>query len=137
MTLEHLLTMSSGYFCDDTNPDAPGNEDTMLDQSDEPDYYRYTLKVPMATAPGEKSVYCSINPNLALGVVGRATGESPLDTFDRLLGAPMKIDRYGWPLDPGTPVWRRWRAVAAARFHEARSAHAQRRNVAGPQTTQP
>ncbi len=100
MTLEHLLTMSSGYFCDDTNPDAPGNEDAMLDQSDEPDYYRYTLKVPMASAPGEKAVYCSINPNLALGVVGRATGESPLDTFDRLLGVPMKIDRYGWSLDP-------------------------------------
>jgi CubicO group peptidase (beta-lactamase class C family) len=100
LTLEHLLTMSSGYFCDDTNPDAPGNEDAMLDQNDEPDYYRYTLKVPMASEPGEKAVYCSINPNLALGVVGRATGESPMDTFDRLLGIPMKITRYGWPLDP-------------------------------------
>jgi CubicO group peptidase (beta-lactamase class C family) len=100
MTLEHLLTMSSGYFCDDTNPDAPGNEDAMLDQSDEPDYYRYTLKVPMATTPGEKAVYCSINPNLALGVVGRAMGKSPLDLFDRLLGGPLRIERYGWPLDP-------------------------------------
>jgi CubicO group peptidase (beta-lactamase class C family) len=99
MTLEHLLTMSSGYFCDDTNPDAPGNEDAMLDQSDETDYYRYTLKVPMESAPGGKAVYCSINPNLALGVVSRATGESPMDTFDRLLGIPMKIHRYGWPLD--------------------------------------
>lgn len=100
MTLEHLLTMSSGYFCDDTNPEAPGNEEAMLDQSDEPDYYRFTLKVPMASEPGEKAVYCSINPNLALGVVGRATGESPMDTFDRLLGIPMKINRYGWSLDP-------------------------------------
>ncbi len=99
MTLEHLLTMSSGYFCDDTNPDAPGNEDTMLDQTDEPDYYRYTLKVPMESAPGEKAVYCSINPNLALGVVSRATGESALDLFDRLLGEPMKIQRYGWLQD--------------------------------------
>ena len=100
MTLEHLLTMSSGYFCDDTNDDAPGNEDKMLDQSDEPDYYRYTLNLPMASTPGEKAVYCSINANLALGVVSRATGESPLDTFDRLIGEPMKIDRYGWGLDP-------------------------------------
>ena len=100
MILESLLTMSSGYFCDDTNPEAPGNEDAMLDQNDEPDYYRYTLKVSMASEPGEKAVYCSINPNLALGVVGRATGESPLDTFDRLLGIPMKITRYGWFLDP-------------------------------------
>ena len=51
----------------------------MLDQSEEPDYYRYTLRVPMASRPGEKAVYCSANPNLALGVMGRATGESPLD----------------------------------------------------------
>jgi len=100
MTLEHLLTMSSGYFCDDQNLDAPGREDTMQDQTDEPDWYRYTLKVPMASAPGEKAVYCSANPNLALGMVARATGESPLYTFDRLLGAPMKIDRFGWPMDP-------------------------------------
>lgn len=100
MTLEHLLNMSSGYFCDDSNPNAPGREDTMLDQTDEPDFYRYTLKVPMASAPGEKAVYCSINANLALGVVGRATGESPMDTFDRLVGAPMSIDAYAWPLDP-------------------------------------
>jgi CubicO group peptidase (beta-lactamase class C family) len=100
MTLEHLLTMSSGYFCDDNNPDAPGNENTMLDESKEPDFYRFTLKVPMATPPGEKAVYCSINPNLALGVVSRATGESPMYTFDRLLAAPLKIHRYGWFLDP-------------------------------------
>ena len=104
MALEHLLTMSSGYFCDDTNPEAPGGEEIMINQEEEPDYYRFTLKVPMASAPGEKAVYCSSNPNLALGVVSRATGESPLATFDRLLGAPMKIHRYGWLGDPaGNP----------------------------------
>lgn len=104
MTLEHLLTMSSGYFCDDTNPEAPGNEENMNEQEDEPDYYRFTLNVPMAWTPGEKAVYCSSNPNLALGIVGRAAGEFPVSTFDRLLGVPMKIDHYGWPLDPaGNP----------------------------------
>jgi CubicO group peptidase (beta-lactamase class C family) len=100
MTLEHLLTMSSGYFCDDTNNDAPGREDTMWDQTDEPDFYRYTLKVPMTTPPGENAVYCSASPNLALGMVGRASGENPMYTFDRLVGGPMKIRRYEWSLDP-------------------------------------
>jgi CubicO group peptidase (beta-lactamase class C family) len=99
MTLEHLLTMSSGHYCDDTDPKAPGREDTMTDDSDEPDYYQYTLRVPMATAPGEKSVYCSGVANLALGMLGRATGESPLYTFDRLVARPLKIDRYAFPLD--------------------------------------
>ena len=104
MTLEHLLTMSSGYFCDDTNPEAPGNENTLLEQTDEVHYYRYTMKVAMATAPGEKAVYCSADPNLALAVVGRALGETPISTFDRLIGAPMKIHHYGWLLDPaGNP----------------------------------
>jgi CubicO group peptidase (beta-lactamase class C family) len=104
MTLEHLLTMSSGFFCDDNNDAAPGNEETMWDQAGEPDFYRYTMKVPMATPPGENSVYCSASPNLALGLVGRATKELPIYSFDRLIAGPMKIGNYAWPLDPaGNP----------------------------------
>lgn len=99
MTLEHLLTMSAGYFCDDTNPDAPGNENFMIDEAEEPDTYKFTLAVPMATAPGEKAVYCSSQPNLALGVLSRATGEPVLETFDRLVARPMKMRHYGWWLD--------------------------------------
>jgi CubicO group peptidase (beta-lactamase class C family) len=111
MTLEHLLMMRSGYFCDDTNPDAPGNEDTMLDQTEEPDYYRYTLKLPLDREPGAQGVYCSIDPNLALGVLNRTTGESPLDVYDRLVAGPLQNSMYGWPLSPagqpygGGGVW--------------------------------
>jgi CubicO group peptidase (beta-lactamase class C family) len=100
MTLEHLLTMSPGYFCDDTNDDAPGNEDKMWEQEAEPDFYRYTMKVPMATPPGENAVYCSASPNLALGMLGQAAREDPTSLFDRLIGGPMKIRRYEWGLDP-------------------------------------
>lgn len=99
MTLEHLLTMSAGFFCDDYNDQAPGNEDGMWEQSEEPDFYRYTLRVPLATPPGENSVYCSAMPNLALGMVGRAAHENPMSVFDRLMGEPMKIRRYEWMLD--------------------------------------
>jgi len=100
MTLEHLLMMRSGLYCDDGDPAAPGNEDALQSQTDDPDYYHYSLKVPMATVPDQRSVYCSLSPNLALGLVGRATGESGLDTFDRLVGGPLGIARYAWPLDP-------------------------------------
>ena len=99
MTLENLLTMSGGYFCDDSNDDAPGNEDTMWDQTAEPDFYRFTMKVPLITPPGENSVYCSAMPNLALGMVGSAAHEDPMPLFDRLMGVPMKIRRYDWGLD--------------------------------------
>ncbi len=100
MTLEHLLTMSGGYHCDDNDDRAPGNENRMWDETPDPDFYRHTLALPMAFAPGDTSIYCSINPNLALGMLGRAAGESPLALFDRLLARPLKIERYGWTLDP-------------------------------------
>jgi CubicO group peptidase (beta-lactamase class C family) len=99
MTLDHLLSMSSGYYCDDSDPKAPGREDTMWENPDEPDFYRFALRLPMASRPGEKAVYCSTNPNLALGVLQRATGESPLYTFDRLIASPLKIRNYGWLTD--------------------------------------
>ena len=62
------------------------------------------MKVPLATPPGENSVYCSASPNLALGLVGRATKELPIYSFDRLIARPMKIGNYAWQLDPaGNP----------------------------------
>ena len=88
---------------DDSDPDAPGREDGMWDRN-EPDFLLYTLTVPMAFAPGDTAIYCSANPNLALGMLARATGEDPLYTFDRLLAIPLKIERYGWGTDPaGNP----------------------------------
>jgi CubicO group peptidase (beta-lactamase class C family) len=99
MTFEHLLTMSSGYFCDDNNESAPGNENGMWQQTTEPDFYTLALQLPMAAAPGEQAVYCSISPNLALGLVGRAAGESPFYLFDRLVAAPLGIEHYAWAMD--------------------------------------
>lgn len=100
MTLEHLLTMSSGIFCDDGNPDAPGNEEIMTNQDAEPDFYRFYMKVSMDRQPGAESVYCSGDSNLAIGVLHRATGEHPMDMFDRLLGAPLQIPHQAWYVSP-------------------------------------
>jgi CubicO group peptidase (beta-lactamase class C family) len=105
MTLEHLLTMTSGLFCDDGNPDAPGNEETMTSQADEPDFYRFYMRVPMDREPGAEAVYCSGDPNLAIGVLQRATGEHPMDLFDRLLGEPLQIARHGWYLSPSRQAY--------------------------------
>jgi CubicO group peptidase (beta-lactamase class C family) len=99
MTLEHLLTMSSGLWCDDTDENAPGNEEKMDEQTEEPDLYRFFARVPLATPPGENAVYCSGSPNLALGMLGRALGENPLYAFDRLVARPMQVRTYHWPLD--------------------------------------
>ena len=99
MTLENLLTMSSGHYCDDTDPKAPGNEDYIGDELQPPNVVGYFMSVPMATDPGTNSVYCSMQPHLALAMLQEATNESPLRIFDRLVARPMRITSYSWPLD--------------------------------------
>lgn len=103
ITLKNLMNMSSGFDCNDANPDTAGFEDKMYD-SGATDYVAYALKLPMAYDPGEKAFYCTQNPNLALAMLGRVTGEFQPAIFDRLIAAPLKIDRYDWLLDPaGNP----------------------------------
>jgi hypothetical protein len=99
MALENLLTMSSGHYCDDTDPKAPGNEDYINDELQPPNVVDYFMSVPMATDPGQNSVYCSMQPHLALSMLAEATHESPLRIFDRLVARPMRITHYAWPLD--------------------------------------
>ena len=99
MTLENLLTMSSGHYCDDTDDKAPGNEDYINDDLQPPNVISYFMSVPMASEPGTNSVYCSMQPHLALSMLAEATHESPLRIFDRLVARPMEITHYSWPLD--------------------------------------
>ena len=99
MTLEHLITMTAGYDCDDSG-ERPGDEDVMQDQTEEPDWYRYTLDVPMARAPGEAIIYCSIEPNLAGGLLQRVAGEPLPEMFERLIARPLQMGRYHLFLSP-------------------------------------
>lgn len=100
MTLENLLTMSSGLDCDDEDESSPGNEDKMLDLEGKPDFYKFTMDLKMVRNPGEKAAYCSGGANLAGGVLARATGRSLLDLTDDLIAKPLQIKRYYMPLSP-------------------------------------
>ena len=100
ITIEHLLTMSSGLDCDDSNPDSPGNEDVMQSQTAQPDWYRYTLDRKMVRPAGQKAVYGSANPNLLGGVLARKTGRWLPDLFRDLVAEPLQIRRYALNLTP-------------------------------------
>jgi CubicO group peptidase (beta-lactamase class C family) len=100
LKLEHLLTMSSGLDCDDNDPASPGNEDRMQEQTEQPDWYRYTLDLKMVRAPGEKAVYCSVNPNLAGGVLARTSGQPLAEQVDELIARPLQFGRYALFLSP-------------------------------------
>ncbi|RLA25901.1 MAG: 6-aminohexanoate hydrolase [Gammaproteobacteria bacterium] len=100
MTLKHLLTMSSGFYCDDNDSDAPGNENTLQEQQDEPNWYKYTLDLPMAYDPGTNAIYCSANSNLIGAVLSGATGESLMDLFADLIARPLGVKQYYLGLQP-------------------------------------
>ncbi|MBC7912432.1 MAG: serine hydrolase [Pyrinomonadaceae bacterium] len=100
LMLEHLLNMSSGLDCDDADPKSPGRENFMLDESEEPDYYKFTLALNMIRNPGEKSVYCSIQPHLVGGMLQRASNQSLPVLLENLIAGPLQIKQYYMPLTP-------------------------------------
>jgi CubicO group peptidase (beta-lactamase class C family) len=100
MTLETLLTMSPGLDCDDADPKSPGQEDTMQEQTEEPDWYRFMLNLRLVRRPGEKAVYCSGVSNLIGGVLGRSTGRWLPDLYHELLATPLQFGRYALGLTP-------------------------------------
>jgi CubicO group peptidase (beta-lactamase class C family) len=99
MTLEHLISMTAGFDCDDSG-ERPGDEDPMQEQTAEPDWYRYSLNVPMAWNSGDQIVYCSMKPNLAVGVLEKIAGEPSSEMFYRLVAKPMRMTNYHLFLQP-------------------------------------
>ena len=66
MKLLHPLTMSSGLDCDDNGGELlPGNEEVLTEQDTNPDWTRMILGLTTVRDPGDKAVYCSINPSSA------------------------------------------------------------------------
>jgi CubicO group peptidase (beta-lactamase class C family) len=100
LTIESLLTMSSGLDCDDSDPESPGNEETMTNQREQPDYYKFALSLKAIRNPGEKAVYCSVQANLIGGALARAAEQSLPVMFENLLAGPLNIKRYYMPLTP-------------------------------------
>ena len=100
LTLEHLLTMSSGLDCDDSDPNSPGNEDVVAEQTAEPDWWKVTLALKTIRDPGERPVYCSVQPNLVGGVLRKAARRPLPELFHNLLAEPLGIRRYWLNLMP-------------------------------------
>ncbi|MFP2926094.1 serine hydrolase domain-containing protein [Pyxidicoccus sp. 3LG] len=99
LTVENLMTMTSGFACDDDKSDSPGNENTLQEQ--ESDWYTYTLNLPMEREPGvEQAVYCSAGMNLLGGALRNTTGMWLPDLFARSLATPLQMRNYHLNLTP-------------------------------------
>jgi len=97
MTVRHLLTMSSGFDCNDwADSQRPGSEDSLEEQRDRGlrDYYDWTLRLPMDSRPGEKPAYCSVTANLLGAVLRSATHKPVQELFQDLVAEPLEMHRY-------------------------------------------
>ncbi|HEY5087938.1 MAG TPA: serine hydrolase, partial [Gemmatimonadaceae bacterium] len=105
ITLGQLLTHSSGLACDDDDDASPGNEDRLQTQKAQPDWYRYTLELPVVHQPGTLYAYCSAGLNLAAGVIARATKSWLPAFFDQSIAQPLRIDHYAINLTPSGQMY--------------------------------
>ena len=100
ITLGHLLTHSAGFACDDNDDNSPGSEDKTQSQSEQPNWWKYTLDLPMAFEPGAHYAYCSANINLAGAALTTATHTWLPEYFDRAVAEPLQFGPYYWNLMP-------------------------------------
>jgi CubicO group peptidase (beta-lactamase class C family) len=94
MTVEDLLTMSSGLACI-----PEGGEPTLREMRGSLDWPQFTLDLPMATEPGTRWVYCSPNPHLLSAIIRETSGMSALDFAQEYLFTPLGISEVIWPTD--------------------------------------
>ncbi len=100
ITLAHLMTHTAGLACNDNDDDSPGNEGTMQSQDKEPNWWKYTLDLPMAHEPGSRYAYCSANFNMVGGALALATRTWLPELFDRKIARPLQFGEYHWNLMP-------------------------------------
>ncbi|HEX2908509.1 MAG TPA: serine hydrolase, partial [Phototrophicaceae bacterium] len=95
ITIEHLLTMSSGL-------DWPGGilEPIMGDLRASDDWLQFVLDRPVSSNPGEQFLYNSGGSNLLAAIVETATGQPMLDFAEENLFKPLGITHLSWQTDP-------------------------------------
>src|SRR4051812_17212920 len=94
MTVENLLTMTSGLDCGF----EPGERElAAMRRSD--DWPAFALALPMRAAPGTQYAYCSCNNHLLSAILSARTGGSALAFARTHLFEPLGISTASWPAD--------------------------------------
>lgn len=97
MTLEDLLTMSSGLSCRDSYLYRWSGLNEMRASSD---WIQHMLDLPMAETPGTKFEYCNGASFLLSAILTETTGMSAHEFADKHLFGPLGITDVIWPTNP-------------------------------------
>ncbi|UCG01633.1 MAG: serine hydrolase [Candidatus Heimdallarchaeota archaeon] len=101
MTLEHLLTMTSGMdWTEWDSPSDPANSYRLMVES--PDWVQYILDRPMNFDPGEVFTYNTGGSHLLSAIIQNVTGRTTLSFAQEYLFDPLNITSgdFLWLQDP-------------------------------------
>ncbi|MFN8061916.1 MAG: serine hydrolase [Vicinamibacterales bacterium] len=100
ITLEHVLTMTTGIKWDESTVTYtdPANSCAGMEKSH--DWVQFVLDQPLADAPGSKFVYNSGNTELLSYLIHHASGQPADEYANAHLFAPLGIEHYFWKRTP-------------------------------------
>ncbi|AKD55196.1 serine hydrolase domain-containing protein [Spirosoma radiotolerans] len=95
MTLDDLLTMKTGFDCEEFN----GTRDCEEAMSQSKDWVKFSLDLPLANRPGTHWAYTSAAPMILSGVIANASKMTIVAFAEKYLFKPLGISRYRWTMD--------------------------------------
>jgi CubicO group peptidase (beta-lactamase class C family) len=93
ITLENLLTMSSGLDADDGDEKSPGNA---LHWMGRDDWAKFAMTLPVRSEPGSQWVYSDVCPMLIGAIIQQRSGMKLADFARENLFEPLGISEYYW-----------------------------------------
>lgn len=97
ITLEHLLTMTTGLRCIDG---YRYKNKGLYELQKSSDWAQYVLDLPMVETPGALFEYCSGATYLLSAILQQATGMRSLEFAEKYLFAPLGISDAYWETNP-------------------------------------
>jgi len=102
VTLKSLLTMTSGYACNDHGSKKFQCERNMYKADD---WVAYAVNLPMAHQPGEHWAYNSASLWLVGEIISKTSGMTIPEFADKYLFEPMGIQEFKWGFSPKGRAW--------------------------------
>ena len=97
MTLEHLLTMTTGFKCQDSYVYRWSGLNQMRESED---WVQFVLDLPMEGEPGVRFEYCNGSSFLLSAIIQETTGMSANEFAEEHLFSPLGISDVDWSANP-------------------------------------
>ena len=104
VTVEHLLTMTSGMRCEEGGSDLSN----VMAMQAAPDWAAWALDRPVDVEPGRRWQYCSAGSHLLSALLTAKTGRSAADLARERLFGPIGVTDVDWPAGRPADVSRGW-----------------------------